>query len=308
MDQANPATSPQSSRRRLAFFEALLVTIIWSSTFVVVKLGLESLGPLTIAGLRYFLGSLILVPIMIIRKGSAKPISKQLWIKIILIGVSSYTIGNGALFWGLKYIPATTGSFLMGLIPLLALVGGILFLKEFPTRWQLLGVFITLFGSGLFFSSGLLPGETRGVIILSIGLIGFVVFSILGRSVARVRELDTLRLTMLPLLIGGSITLILAFFIEGLPDFTWNGLLVVVYLAIVNTSLGYLIYNHALKELTAFEMNMVMNLTPLFTALLGWLILGEVISFLQVIGMLTMIFGVILVQQGNFKEGDKQDE
>jgi len=286
----------QQKRHRMALLEALLVTIIWSSTFVVVKLGLESLGPLTIAGLRYLIGSLMLLPFLFIKKSKTGPISKNLWLRLVLIGISSYTIGNGALFWGLKFIPATTGSFLMGLIPLLVLFGGAIFLKEIPTRWQALGVFLSLFGSALFFSSGLRPGEPKGVIILIIGLLGFMSFSLLGRGIARDKELDTLRLTTLPLLIGGGISLVLAFVIEGWPIFTSQGLLVVAWLAIINTALGYMLYNHSLKQLTALEMNMVMNLSPLFTALLGWIILGENLSPLQIIGMLVMVSGVVLVQ------------
>jgi drug/metabolite transporter (DMT)-like permease len=291
-------TPARKKKNRLAVLEALLVTIIWSSTFVIVKFGLESLGPLTIAGLRYFIGSLVLLPFLIFRKSSSTSISGNLWMRLILIGVSSYTIGNGALFWGLKYIPATTGSFLMGMIPLLVLFGGAIFLKEIPTWWQVVGVLISLVGSVLFFSSGLLPGETKGMIIVAIGLLGFMSFSLLGRGIARDKELDTLRLTILPLMIGGGSSLILAIIVEGWPIFTSQGMMVVAWLAIINTALGYLLYNHSLRDLTALEMNMIMNLSPLFTALLGWIMLGESLSGIQIIGMLVMITGVILVQRG----------
>jgi drug/metabolite transporter (DMT)-like permease len=285
------------NRRRLALTEALLVTIIWSSTFVIVKIGLESLGPLTIAGLRYLIGSLVLAPFLLFRRSSRAPVSKELWLKLILIGISAYTIGNGALFWGLKFIPATTGSFLMSMIPLLVLFGGAILLKEIPTRWQIMGVILSLFGSGLFFSSGLMPGEPQGVVILAIGLLGIMAFSLLGRGIARDKQLDTLRLTTLPLIIGGGVSLLLAFAVEGLPLITWTGFLIVSWLAIINTAGGYLLYNHALQELTALEMNMVMNLSPIFTALLGWILLGETLSLIQIIGMLVVIGGVILVQR-----------
>jgi probable blue pigment (indigoidine) exporter len=216
---------------------------------------------------------------------------------LILIGISAYTIGNGALFWGLKFIPATTGSFLMSMIPLLVLFGGAILLKEIPTRWQIMGVILSLFGSGLFFSSGLMPGEPQGVVILAIGLLGIMAFSLLGRGIARDKQLDTLRLTTLPLIIGGGVSLLLAFAVEGLPLITWTGFLIVSWLAIINTAGGYLLYNHALQELTALEMNMVMNLSPIFTALLGWILLGETLSLIQIIGMLVVIGGVILVQR-----------
>jgi drug/metabolite transporter (DMT)-like permease len=293
----------QDRPRLLPLLTALLVTVIWSSSFVIVKFGLETLGPLTIAGLRYVLGALALLPFMIFRRVERKPISGSLWLRLVLIGVSSYTIGNGALFWGLKYIPATTGSFLMGLIPLLVMIGGALFLKEIPTGWQVLGVLISLLGSGVFFWGGLDPGEPLGIAILALGLVGFMAFSLLGRSIARERALDTLVLTTLPLLIGGLVSVVLALVVEGIPHFTPRSILVVAWLALVNTSLGYLLYNHALRDLTALEMNMVMNLTPLFTAMFSWLLLGEGLKAYQGVGMLVMIAGVVLVQRGRKDPG-----
>ena len=293
--------SLQKAPKWRAVVEAVLITIIWSSTFVIVKIGLESLGPLTIAGLRYFLGFVLLSPLLLIRKTRIGKISKNLWLRLILIGISSYTIGNGALFWGLKYVPATTGSLMMSLIPLLVLAGAALFLKEIPSGMQVLGVIISLLGSGIFFAGGLKPGEPLGLIIVIAGLIGFMTFALLGRGIARDGLLDTLTLTALPLLIGGLVTLVIALAVEGLPRFTEDSLLIVFWLALVNTAIGYWIYNHALRTLTALEMNMFMNLTPFFTALLGWIFLGESLSGIQYLGMIVIVGGVALVQLGGSK-------
>ena len=297
MENQSVTRTTVESRRLIALGESLLVTLIWSSTFVIVKIGLETLGPLTIAGLRYFLGAVVLLPFLIKRQSLKTPISKELWLRLILIGVSAYTIGNGALFWGLKYVPATTGSFLMSLIPLLVLAGGALLLREIPTGWQIFGVFLSLFGSVLFFSSGMGPGEPKGIVIVGVGLIGFLAFSLLGRGIARDGKLDTLTLTTLPLAIGGILSMLLALIVEGIPQFTPKSIIIVLFLAVVNTSLGYLLYNHSLRELTALEMNMVLNLSPIFTALLSWVLLGETLGTIQILGMIVVIVGVVFVQR-----------
>jgi len=76
----------------------------------------------------------------------------------------------------------------------------------------------------------------------------------------------------------------------------------VLWLAIVNTAIGYAFYNHSLQILTALEMNVILNLAPLGTAVLAWLILGETLASIQIVGMITVITGVILVQQAGVRQ------
>lgn len=285
------------SSRFFAIIESLLVTLIWGSSFIFVKVGLGYLGPLTMAGLRYFSAFVILLPFIVRKSKTLRSIPGRSWVHLFLIGLSGYTIGNGALFWGLRYLPTTTVSFLMSVTPLLILFAGVLWLREVPTRWQVIGVVVSLIGSGLFFSKGLEAGEPLGVLIVFVGLFNFALFGILGRSAARERQLDTLVLTALPLAMGGGILLLVALPIEGVPKFTLTALGIVLWLAVVNTALAYMLYNHSLRILSALEMNIMLNLAPLVTAFLAWLLLDERLDRLQVGGILTVILGVILVQQ-----------
>lgn len=280
----------------LAILEAVFVNIIWASSFIFVKLLLKDLGPLTIGGLRYFIGFLVLLPFML-RKGRLDALPRRMWLRLLLIGLSAYTIGNGAMFWSLKYLPATTVSFMMSMITLLVLFGSILWLKEIPTLLQTVGILVTLGGTALFFLVGLKPGEPLGMAILSIGLISFTLFGVLGREAARGQKVDTLSLTAIPLALGGGLLLLVALPLEGLPHAspgTWG---LVLWLAAVNTALGYILYNHALQVLTAFEMNVMLNLSPLWTALMAWFLLSERLLLWQWIGMVIVVVGVALVQR-----------
>ncbi|MBU2611826.1 MAG: EamA family transporter [Chloroflexi bacterium] len=289
----------------LALVEAVLVNVIWASSFVFVKLALKELGPLTIGGLRYFIGFLILLPFML-RKGGRFSISPRIWLQLLFIGLSAYTIGNGAMFWSLKFLPATTVSFMMGMITLFILFGSVIWLREIPTRLQTIGILVTLGGTVLFFSIGLKPGEPLGVAILSIGLIAFTIFGVLGRDAARGQKVDTLALTAIPLALGGGLLLLIALPLEGLPHAspaTWG---LVLWLAAVNTALGYIMYNHSLQVLTAFEMNVMLNLSPVLTAIMGWFLLSERLTILQWIGMVVVILGVALVCTQRLSSGARR--
>jgi len=293
------------SARALAIAEGLVTMLIWSSTFILVKKGLAYVGPLTLAGFRYFSAFLLLLPLLIHRRPVLRSWSGTLWLRLALIGLAAYTLGNGALFWGLKYVPATTGSFLLSLVPLLVLFMGALWLREIPTRWQVIGLGVSLAGALLFFSPGFGEGESRGTLIILAGLFGFAAFTILGRGMARDREVDTLALTAVPLAIGGATSLILAVMVEGWPKLPGPVWPIILFLALVNTAVAYMLYNHAMQQLPALEANMLLNLAPLGTALLAWLILGETINTEEVAGILIVILGVGLVQWGHGKTAIK---
>jgi probable blue pigment (indigoidine) exporter len=271
--------------------------LIWGSSFVLVKMVLPYTGPLTVAGLRYFLAFLILLPFLKSSWAAARPLSKRLWGMLLLIGLSAYTIGNGALFWGLEYVPATTASFLMSFTPVIVLLGGVLWLREIPSPAQIVGMLAALLGSVLFFASGLQAGEALGIAIVFVGMVSFALSGIFGRGAARDGRIDTLSLTAIPLALGGGILALLALALEGIPRLPPQAWGIVLWLAAANTALAYLVYYHALRWLTALEMNMLMRLSPLGTALIAWALLGERLSAIQMAGMVLTVVGVGIVQQ-----------
>lgn len=291
MTQSAPRVRPSLPA---ALAESLVVVGVWGSSFVLVKAGLRYAGPLTLAALRYTAAFVILLPFALRR--NTRPRSREIWARLALIGLLAYTIGNGCLFWGLQYLPSTTSSFLMSLVPLLVLAMSIPWLREYPTRLQVAGLVICLVGCGVFFAPGLEPGEPLGLAVTGVGLVAFAAFGILGRGVARDGTAGTLALTAFPLGFGGIALLPLALAVEGVPRMAATGVGIVLWLALVNTALAYLLYNHALQTLTALEMNLVLNLSPFATAIIALLALGERLQAAQYMGMVGAIVGVALAQ------------
>ena len=281
----------------VALTEALLTTIIWGSSFVVAKLGLRTIGPITLAGLRYFLAFLLLSPFLLVRLRRTGWPDRGSLRQLALLGIAAYLLGNGALFIALQFVPATLVSFMMSLGPIFILIGSLLWLKETPTRLQVVGLLVSLGGMALFFVPGLEVGAARGLVILALGTLAFAAFGLMGRAMARDRRVDSLTLTAVPLAIGGGATLILGWAVEGWPKLTLESAGIVGWLALVNTAIAYLIYNHALQRLTALQMNLILNLSPFVTAGLAFLLLGERLTALQIVGMVVATIGVAQAQR-----------
>ena len=284
------------SNRLLALTEGVLITIIWASSFVFIKMGLVYLKPITLAGMRYLTAFMLLIPIMAYRGELKCTLARNQWIQLLVMGLCAYTIGNGALFWGLKYLPAISGSFLFSLLPLPVLLLGIIWLGEIPKRWQVVGFLSALGGGVLFFSPGLSAREPLAVGVVSLGVVAFSFYGILSRKFAKERSMSIIQLAAIPLGFGGGSLLLLGLATEGIFSLSLPGLAIILWLAVINTVLAYLLFYHSLRVLTALELHVLINLSPIGTAVLAGLMLGERLNPIQIVGMITVILGVSLVQ------------
>lgn len=86
---------PLLNKRQTAFLRILLTTMLWGTTYVLVRMGLTDLGPLMLAGIRYTLAGLILLPFFKAKKINIRKYKKNFW-QLALLGILSFTIGNGS--------------------------------------------------------------------------------------------------------------------------------------------------------------------------------------------------------------------
>lgn len=276
--------------------------IIWGSTLVLVKLALPTLGPLTIAALRYSLGGLLLLPFMKRPLHTLRNLSPRTWGRLLLLGLYSNAIGNGAIYMALRWLPPTTISVLMNMVPGVVLLGALLWLREVPAPLQVLGVVVGLLGGGIFFSSQRFAIHPLGLALSAISLACFASFVLLSRKVVREQVVDTLTLTAVPLLAGGGLLIPIGIVAEGLPPFSPYAWSIVLLMAAVHSAFAYVLYNHALKALGALELSTIINLAPVATALIAWFLLDELLNTVQIAGMLVAIAGVTLVEWGGRPE------
>jgi drug/metabolite transporter (DMT)-like permease len=135
----------------LAYAEAILVTFLWSSSYVLIKFGLLEIPPFLFAAVRYTLAFVILGMLCIARVGTDKSGRKSTTVangKALLVaaGICGYTLAQSLQFVSLFYLPAVTNTFVLNFTPIFVLVLGILFLREKVSRLQLVGLPVALLG------------------------------------------------------------------------------------------------------------------------------------------------------------------
>lgn len=278
---------------------ALLVTFLWSTSFVIIKIGLVEIPPLTFAGLRYTIAFICLLPFAFTKTNSSiiKKLNKKDWWKLILLGFLFYAFTQGTQFIGLSLLPAVTVSLWLNFTPLIVAFMAILFLNEFPTKLQWIGVLIFIIGIfTYFFPVELNQNQTTGLIVMTIGVFANAASAVLGRNINRENKLNPLVVTVVSMGIGSIILLITGLTIQGIPSISFQNLLFLLWLAIVNTALAFTIWNFTLRTLSAMESSIINGTMLIQIAVLAWLFLDEFISLKEGIGMLMAAAGVLLVQ------------
>jgi len=282
--------------RALPIAEAALVSAIWASSFVGVKVAFAYAGPFTVAALRYSMAGFVLLPAVIAFSVDREKPAVRVWPRLFAIGLAQYLIGNGALFFALTMVRPTAASLALCLTPIPVWALEFFYLKERSGILHLLGIVVAMGGTALFFLSGFEPIPPLAIGMLALATISFAVLPVFGRDLARSGDVDNLVLTGVPLVIGGGGLLIVAFLIEGIPHLPLAGWAIIVGLALVNTLAAYLLFNHALRSLHAGEANILLNLSPIGTALIAWGALGDRLTPLQMLALAIALVGTSLAQ------------
>lgn len=284
--------------RLKAILLSLLVVVIWSSSWVLIKIGLREIPALTFAGLRYFLAFLVLFPFLFQRqvKQQIRDFSRNDWTLVVILGFVSYFIAQGAQFLSLDYLPATTLSLMLNLTSVFVTFSAIFLIKEIPTRFQIVGLVINLIGIFIFFyPAGFTGYSPFGFIFGIVCLLANGVATILGRKLNFQGRLNPIAITVVSLGIGSTLMLVIGLLWQGLPPISTQSIVILLILAIVNTAFTFVMWNYTLQTLSAMESSIINGMMLVFITIFSWIFLGERQSLQGVVGLFLALIGAIIV-------------
>ena len=285
--------------RRAALVQALFVTFLWSTSWVLIKVGLEAIPALTFAGLRYVLATLLLLPLALRGGlfGALRALAARERLELALLGVVLYALTQGAQFVALALLPAATVSLVLSFTPVLVAGLATATLREPLTRGQWLGVGLAAGGALVYFGAAAWPsGRWAGLTVATVGLVANALAAVLGRAVARRGTLRPLDVTVSSMAVGATLLLAVGVGVQGLPALDAQGWAIVTWLAVVNTALAFVLWNRSLRGLSATESSVVNNTMLVQIALLAWLVLREPISAGGWTGIALVVAGTLTVQ------------
>ena len=290
--------------RPFSIFQAFFVTILWSSSWPIIKLGLEEIPPLFFAGLRYFIASLILVTIVLVSPKNRKVIStipRKWWLRLVIYGLIFYSLTQGAQFVAILYLQDTiTVSLLLSFTPILVLILAIFLIKEKPNLAQILFVLTALAGALMYFYP-FAEIQTSiwsiiGLIAAIVGVVANALSAIMGRAINKVKEFSPLIVTTISMLFGSVILLSTALIIEDIPILSLTSIGYILWLSFVNTAFAFTLWNNVLQKLKAVEISIINNTMLVQIAILALIFLGERPSVLEWVGVSIVAISALLLQ------------
>ena len=277
----------------------LVLCIIWGSTWLFIKLGLEALPPLTFAAIRFVIACAIIFSIIRIRRIQL-PRARRDWIFLALTGILSFGLNYGLVFWGEQYISSGLAALLQATLPAFGLVFAHFHLPtERLSSARSGGVVLGVCGVGVVFSNQLAVAGTMalaGCVALILSAMFAAYSNVLVKAYGK--KLDPAVLAAGQMFFGLLLLLAVGIPLEGNPlQFHWTPMawVAMLYLAVVGSVIAFMLYYWLLRNMDVTNSMLIALVTPVVAVLLGMIVLDEQIGWRTLAGGAMIMMGIALI-------------
>lgn len=280
----------------IGIFSLIFAMFIWASSFIALKSAMNDLEPFTVIFLRMFVASLCFV--YFIKQFLKYDFSKKDIKYIVLLAIFEPCLYFIFEAKALQYTSVSQVGMITSLLPIIAAMAAGYFLKEIITKQLIFGSLIAMSGAiwlslqaTTTFSA---PNPILGNFLELLAMVCGAGYTITARYLGN--KYSALFITAIQVFIGTIF--FFPFFIYDLNTTSFNlttqSLLWTIYLGVVVTLGGYGLYNYALTKIEASKAAIFVYLIPVFTFILAYFILGEKMSFAELIACFVILFGVFV--------------
>ena len=277
----------------------LTVAIVWGTTFLGIRVAVETIPPWFVAGIRQLIAAGLLLIILLFSKQLKWIGWKNLRIQIIF-SILMLIVANGMTTVAEEHLSSSLASLISATSPLLVFLGSIFFgLQKFTYR-SLFGILLGFSGILLIFKDGLQdllnPDYRMGVIFIFIAICGWALGSILTKKMKLQQQNISLNL-FYQFAFAGVAQIVLAFLMSDKIDVaTWSykSMVATVYLAVFGSVAAYFAFHFALKKISPTQVSLLSYVNTVIAIFLGWLLLDEKITAAFITATALIICGVFI--------------
>jgi drug/metabolite transporter (DMT)-like permease len=276
-----------------------LAMLFWSFSFIWFKIANETFRPVTIVFLRLIIAIGILTTYLFIKRKfvTIRKEDRKLFLMLAVFEPFLYFLGES---FGLTYVSATVGSVIISTIPVVATIGAWLIFRERLRIINYFGIIVSFIGVVIFVMNkgGGLTFSIKGLALLSLAVISATGYNLtLSRLVGGYGPVFIVNVQN----IIGAILFLPVFLIFDLKaftevQFTLKSFLPVAALAFFASCGAFILFAFSIRQIGVTKANVFTNFIPVFTAVFSFIILGDKLTFQNILGMIIVISGLIMSQ------------
>src|SRR2546428_3666224 len=285
---------------KLAIVAAYIVLcIVWSSTWLAIKVGLRDLPPISFVAIRFVIAVVVLAAVSIGRVRLLPVRRSDYWL-LAFTGLLMFALNYPLLFWGEKHVSSGLAAVLQATIPTFGMVFAHWLLPDEPMRWQrMAGAFVALVGVALICGRLL----DRGGLMAFWGGLG-IVFGAASAAYSNVLlkrrafELAPAMMAAWQMIFGIIPLIVVGFAVEGNPlRFHWSAMawFCLLYLAVIGSALTFLLLYWLMPRMTVTKLQSIALITPPGAVAFGWFLGGETFSLWSLVGACFVLVGVWMI-------------
>jgi drug/metabolite transporter (DMT)-like permease len=295
--------TPARRSRVLIILAFAAVYVIWGSTYLAIRLAIETLPPFLMAGTRFSIAGAILFTWAALNGESVRRSLAQLP-RALIIGGLLLLCGNGGVTWAEKYVASGLAALLVASEPLWVVILNWVLSRKRPNSKVLLGILIGLAGVGMLVGDGLLRGTNNSPLaLIGGGVVLLAAFAWAAGSVYSNRnpiKATTSMASGMQMLAGGGLLLLLAL-VAGdfgrldLEQASWTSIGAFIYLGLFGSLVGFTAYSWLLNNVTPARAATYAYVNPVVAVLLGWLVAGEPLTLRMMLAAAVIVGSVVLI-------------
>lgn len=296
-----PVKHSRASSSRWVPLAFVAVYILWGSTYIGIRIAIETFPPLAMAGIRHMFVGLILYPILRWKTG-IRPTAAN-WRTAAVTGVLLLCVSNGGLSWAEQRVPSGIAALLVATVSLwLVIVDWLRPGGTRPVPRVFVGLIMGFAGLALLVGPAKLGGARRADLV-GTGVLLFASFVWACASLYskhRPMPASPLLVVSMQSLAGGAALWIAAvvsgeFHALHLASVSLRSWLALIYLIVFGSGIGFTAYLYILKKSTAAKVSTYGFVNPVVALFLGWLLAAEAITSRTVIAAAVILTAVVLV-------------
>lgn len=281
-------------------FAVLTVAVVWGTTFLSIRVAVETIPAWFVAGIRQFIAAMIMLTILLYRNEFKWIGWKNLGYQLIF-STLMLIIANGMTTVAEETVTSSLASLMSACSPIIVFLGSVAIgLQKFSFR-ALIGIILCFSGILFIFWDGLNdlgnPDYLMGIIFLFVAILGWASGTVFTKKLNIQSKNITLNL-FYQFIFAGIVQLCFAFLFSenyNFENWSWVSISATLYLAVFGSVAAFFAFHYALTKISPVQVSILAYINTIISIFLSWLILDETISAKFIVAAVLIIAGVFVI-------------